>query len=279
MSDIAGGPTQLTPAQLAQIKATQAQQAMESGAPVNAIPSPPQTTYTNAQSIPGNPLGVASQANPQVGTAILPGGGSVEPVIIPKDQQKPTDQGQGPKGPAKIVPPTPPQVPAPIATPPQAMPAPIVAGQPKTDPIKQAASQPGFWQQLLDVAGKAGKTLFEVLGDIGAGSVHMSTPTQQRLEREQQLRLQGNELQAQKDLASANQGFNQQLQKLQMDHDTAMQSARNDIEKQQIESQYQLRRIEIENQRQMFMLNYRWNMASQTDRTGSPSQFYKFEEK
>lgn len=274
MSDLSSQnkANKLTPAQIAQIQAAQAQQAVSAGAPIQAIPTSPTTTYTDAQSIPGNPIGVAGQANPQIGNAVLPAGGNVPNVLIPKDQQKATN----PPAPVAPVPvPKPEVTPIPL-TPPQTVAAPVVAGLPKTDPIKEAASKPGFWSQVLDVANSTRKTLFELLGDIGAGSVHMTTPTQQRLEREQQLRLQGNEVQAQKDLAAANQGFNEQIQKLQIAHDTAMQAARNDLEKQQIENNFQLRRIEIENQRQMFQLNYRWNLLSQQGNTGGAHSFYKF---
>lgn len=264
-------PDVLTPAQ-------QAIQALTAGAPISAIPASSQAPVTGipvpgARTIPGNPLQAAQQANPQV---VPVQGGAV---VVPKQEQAPTGQPPLTGDTQKVAPVKAPPVQTastPI-TPPQAMPAPVVAGN-KSDPIKQAASQPGFWQQVLDFAGKAGKTLLEVLGDIGAGSIHMSTPTQQRLEREQQLRLQGNEIQAQKDMASINSGFNAQLQKAQMDHDTQMQAARNDLEKQQIENNYRLRLQEIETQRQIFSLNYRWNMLAQQGSTGGAHNYYKFGE-
>ena len=90
--------------------------------------------------------------------------------------------------------------------PPEAAPLQVIAKDVKTDPVKAAAAEPGFWDKVKSVGGD----IFEVLGDIAAGYSHQqSTPTQQRLAREHSLRMQGNEIQGQKDLLSIQQGFQQ----------------------------------------------------------------------
>jgi hypothetical protein len=161
---------------------------------------------------------------------------------------------------------------------------PSVAGiTPSTDPVKTAASQPGFWNQVVEVASKTGKSILELLGDFAAGYAGKTTPTEQRLQREHELRMQGNQLQMQKDVMSIQQGFNEQQNKLQMDHDTAMHAATNDLQKQQIENEFQLRKQELLNQRQMMMQNYeiaqlnrQWQISGQQGATGNAGSFYKF---
>ena len=151
-----------------------------------------------------------------------------------------------------------------------------------TGSIKEASSTPGFWQQALDVAGKAGKSLIELIGDFAAGYSHQqSSPTEQRIAREHELRLQGNEMQAHKDLLGIQQGF----QKQQADLDRAFQNkwnATKDVnEKAKLKQDYDFQTqslrnqsLQIQNQYAIEQLNQRLMIAGKQGTTGSFSALF-----
>ena len=117
------------------------------------------------------------------------------------------------------------------------------------NPVAQASSKPGFWQQALDVAGKAGKSLIELIGDFAAGYSHQqSSPTEQRLTREHELRMQGNENQARKDLLSIQQGFQKQQSDLDREFQNKWNAARDENEKAKLKQDYDLTTQQLRNQ-------------------------------
>jgi hypothetical protein len=179
---------------------------------------------------------------------VAPGGPAVAP-----------DQSQ-PGGPPPI-----PQVPIPqapaAAIPPQptvAVPTPEVIGQGKTaDPVKEAATTPNFWQSVLDVAGKTGKGMLELLGDFAAGYSHQqSSPTEQRLAREHDLRMQGAPIQAQKDLMSINQGFQAKQAALDREFQDKWNSTTDANVKAQLKQQHDYQSGQLSNERQQITNSY-----------------------
>jgi hypothetical protein len=146
-----------------------------------------------------------------------------------------------------------------------------------TDSVKAASSTPGFWQQALDVAGKTGKTIMELLGDFASGYSHQqSSPTEQRIAREHELRMQGNQVQAQKDLVGIQQGFQKQQADLDRQLQTNLAGARNDIEREKIKQDYQYQTqslrnqsLQIQNQYQIEMLNRQLLIAQNIGTQGS----------
>ena len=150
------------------------------------------------------------------------------------------------------------------------------------DPIKTATQQPGFWDQLLSASKTAGRNIFELIGDFASGYSHQqSSPTQQRLDREQQLRLQGNSQQAAKDLQSMEEGFQgkqqqadrdlqdkiatasqgltgQDLalkrQQLQQEHDQFIQNL--SLEKMRVQNEYMINMFNAQWQRQAFGMTH-----------------------
>jgi hypothetical protein len=146
-----------------------------------------------------------------------------------------------------------------------------------TDSIKAASSTPGFWQQALDVAGKTGKTIMELIGDFASGYSHQQTsPTEQRIGREHELRMQGNQVQAQKDLVGIQQGFQKQQADLDRQLQTNLAGARNDIEREKMKQDYQYQTqslrnqsLQIQNQYQIEMLNRQLMIAANIGTQGS----------
>ena len=145
-----------------------------------------------------------------------------------------------------------------------------------SNPVKEASAAPGFWQQALDVAGKAGKSLIELIGDFAAGYSHQqSSPTEQRLGREHELRMQGNQVQAQKDLANIQQGFQKQQADLDRKLQTNLAGARNDIEREKMKQDYQYQTqslknqsLSLQNQYAIEMLNQQLMIAGKKGATG-----------
>ena len=118
-----------------------------------------------------------------------------------------------------------------------------------TEAIKQASATPGFWQQALDVAGKAGKTIAELIGDFAAGYSHQqSSPTEQRIAREHELRLQGNQVQAQKDLLGIQQGFQKQQADLDREFQNKWNTTRDVNEKAKLKQDYDFQTQSLKNQ-------------------------------
>ena len=153
----------------------------------------------------------------------------------------------------------------------------------KTDPVKDAASSPNFWKQLLDVAGKTGGGILEILGNIGRGLEGRPTITEQRLDREQQLRLQGNQLQVQKDLLSMNQGFQSQQQQLERDFQDKWNATTDANTKLQLKNAHDeaLKRLQIEQQQAnntyaLAALNQRLMFGGRQGNT-TAAQLYNFE--
>jgi len=232
---------------------------------LKGIPMGPMTAETEAKKAIGN-QGNTNPAYNEMGlkeTDVAPGGPPpaapvnppVQPVAIPAPQ---TVQ-------AGTTPSAPPVTPAP----------PVVVGKKAADPVKDAASTPGFWDQVMNVAKNTGKNLFELLGDFAAGYSHQSTPTQQRLAREHELRLQGNQLQASKDLMSLNQGFQNQQNQLDREFQGKLAATTDANVKQQLQQQYEYQRGELANQRLLAMNSYYWTalmtrmgIGSQTSKTG-----------
>ncbi len=147
---------------------------------------------------------------------------------------------------------------------------------PSANPVKEASAAPGFWQQALDVAGKAGKSLIELIGDFAAGYSHQqSSPTEQRLGREHELRMQGNQVQGQKDLANIQQGFQKQQADLDRKLQTSLAGARNDIEREKMKQDYQYQTqslknqsLSLQNQYAIEMLNQQLMIAGKKGATG-----------
>ena len=154
------------------------------------------------------------------------------------------------------------------------------------DPVKDATAKPDFWKSVMDVAGKTGKSIIELLGDFAAGYSHQtSSPTEQRLAREHDLRMQGNQLQAQKDLMSMNQGFQKQQADLDREFQNKWNTTTDERERAALKQQYdmQTRQIEVERQQMVnnysiAMLNLRWSQMEKTGQSGGAGSFYKFGE-
>ena len=143
------------------------------------------------------------------------------------------------------------------------------------DPIKTATQQPGFWDQLLDASRTAGRNIFELMGDFASGYSHQqSSPTQQRLDREQQLRLQGNSQQAAKDLQSMEEGFQGKQQQADRDLQDKIATASAslaglDIKRQQLQQEHDqfiqnlsLEKMRVQNEYMINMFNAQWQRPS-----------------
>ena len=125
------------------------------------------------------------------------------------------------------------------------------------DPIAKVSSAPGFWQQALDVAKNTGKTLFELIGDFAAGYAHQQdSPTEQRLAREHQLRVQGNQIQANKDLLSIQQGFQKQQADLDREFQNKWNTITDERERAKLKQDYDLQTQQIRNQSLMIQNQY-----------------------
>jgi hypothetical protein len=144
----------------------------------------------------------------------------------------------------------------------------------QVDPVKDAAKQPGFWQQAMDVATKTGKGLFELLGDFAAGYAHQaSSPTQQRLAREHALRMQGNELQAQKDLLSMSQGFQQK----QLTMDNEFRAKDQELAQAQASNTDENVKAQIQTQRDQLKQNYDLQTKQMKNQLEIANRQYGFE--
>jgi hypothetical protein len=251
----------LDPASPAAIESTYNLQGIKPG-PMKAAPPINPNTLANKQIIPGQlGGGIAGETNPEIG--IQPETGNI--TIVPKNQQVKTS----PSATTPVAPP--PATYAPVAEATQTLPPVAEAtqtlppvGQAKsatgagpvttevsggTDSVKAASSTPGFWQQALTVASNTGKTIMELLGDFASGYSHQqSSPTEQRIAREHELRMQGNQVQAQKDLVGIQQGFQKQQADLDRQLQSNLATARNDIEREKMKQDYQYQTQSLRNQ-------------------------------
>ena len=277
--------------------------------PAPATAKQPQDVTLNEQPVPIDPstgrpaldLGVAGAKNPVIANVGLP---NVQPTI-----QSATKPAQPPAQQTNV---------APIAVPKAnvvqdvspametAKASPVIAAGQQTalaepqvpeaqkDPIKAATQQPGFWDQLLNASKTTGRNIFELIGDFAAGYSHQqSTPTQQRLDREQQLRLQGNAQVAAKDLQSMEQGFQGQQQQADRDLQDKIATAQQTltgqdlvIKRQQLQQEHDqfvqslaVDKMRVQNEYMINMFNAQWQrQAFQWTHTNpNPgSQFYGF---
>lgn len=283
--------------------------AEKTGTPPPAAPKQPQNLTVNEQPIPidpntGRPAadpGVAGAKNPAIANVGVP---NVAPTI-----QNPVLPPQPSQSPQKPVAPVAPQKSNFVQSVSPAMQAqqvsPIAAGQQtalaepplpeaQKDPISAGTKQPGFWDNLLSASQSTGRNILELIGDFAAGYSHQqTTPTQQRLDREQQLRLQGNSQQAAKDLQAMEQGFQGKQQQADRDLQDKIATAQQTltgqdltIKSQQLKQEHDqfiqslaVEKMRVQNEYMINMFNAQWQrQAFQWSHTNpNPgSQFYGF---
>ena len=272
MSDIISPTLAKQMQQQAQVEAQQgAIESNEIPVPIDPKTGRPAQTLVSQTVAAKNPVGVYTGvpatkpeiqlATPAAKSNITPSVGSapktVTPVKAPAVQAQPTDVS-----PAMEAQPINPVVASGQAA---AMAEPQVPEVAK-DPVKAAGSQPGFWTQLLDVSKNTGRNILELLGDFAAGYSHQqSSPTEQRLAREHDLRMQGNALQAQRDLINMNQSFQGQQSALDRALQEKLATDRTDVEKQKLQQQHDyqtqqlaLEKIRVQNEYMINMFNAQW---------------------
>ncbi len=321
MSDVQQEKTGLDPGLEEELKQRAAQQLAQSvtpggtaaaektGTPPAAAPTPaaakkqPQGVTLNEQPIPIDPAtgrpavdpGIAGAKNPVVANIGVP---NVQPTVqsstLPAQPTQTVGQVTPPK--ANVVQNVSPAMEAQKVSPVVAAGQQMALAEPATpdaqkDPIKTATQQPGFWDQLLNASRTAGRNIFELMGDFASGYSHQqSSPTQQRLDREQQLRLQGNSQQAAKDLQSMEEGFQGKQQQADRDLQdkiaTASQGQDLALKRQQLQQEHDqfiqnlsLEKMRVQNEYMINMFNAQWQrQAFQWTHTNpNPgSQFYEF---
>ncbi len=237
------GNVAVTPPQPNNEPSQSAQQAM--GVANGQVPQPSQTG--NIETAPMPATAPAAKVIGLGETDVAPGG---PPVVSPAPV--PTPQQVAPKPPMYAKTPEVAQAGMVAAQADQAKSGPGTPVAEQSDPVKSAAKEPGFWDKLISAAKGTGRTLFELLGDFTAGYSHQqSTPTQDRLAREQQLRLQGNAAQTQKDLQQMQQGFQDAQNKLQREHEDALAKITDERERAIAKQNFDIqeRQLKIEQER------------------------------
>lgn len=193
----------LTPAQRAQIAATQAAGAVQAGAPIEkgtttvkdiALGAAP---VVSAQTIPGDPAGVAGAKNPSLVTQALPGGGRTQQVIdsVPATPSETVAKAaEGSKQTAPVAPGgyAPPGVPAqgPYEQNAPAAPQAAVVDAKKQEIADTVRQDPSIGDQLLDFAKRTGQTLLGAIQGFAIGMSRSDKPLQSELEFQEKLQQQ-----------------------------------------------------------------------------------------
>ncbi len=318
MSDVQQEKTGLDPGLEEELKQRAAQQLAQSvtpggtaaaektGTPPAAAPTPaaakkqPQGVTLNEQPIPIDPAtgrpavdpGIEGAKNPVVANIGVP---NVQPTVqsstLPAQPTQTVGQVTPPK--ANVVQNVSPAMDAQKVSPVVAAGQQMALAEPATpdaqkDPIKTATQQPGFWDQLLNASRTAGRNIFELMGDFASGYSHQqSSPTQQRLDREQQLRLQGNSQQAAKDLQSMEEGFQGKQQQADRDLQdkiaTASQGQDLALKRQQLQQEHDqfiqnlsLEKMRVQNEYMINMFNAQWQRQAfgMTHPVAAPEQLW-----
>jgi hypothetical protein len=146
---------------------------------------------------------------------------------------------------------------------------------------KPSKKEPDFWEQVLSVAGQAGKSIISVLADFTAGYAGKETPSEIRRVREHEILMEGKkhvntvelaniqnksaegiaarQNALQRELTDTQQRYTAIQNKLQRDLTAALAKETNELTRQSILQTYQLQKDENQRRFEVEMLTLKWS--------------------